>query len=169
MEIRHARTDRRRHHEPVSVHKRLVPWDSAPTILLVEDDEDMREMLAAVLRRDGYYVVEAEDGDSAVDWLGIGILDGEPERLPSLIVSDIRLPYLSGLEILEGAHLSAWRLPVILITGFGDDYTHERARELGAECVLDKPFSMQVLRAAIRSALRNRLRRPVSERDGHVL
>jgi len=169
MESERTNVHGRHRHGLARAHKRLIPWDSTPTILLVEDDEDMREMLAAVLRRDGYRVVEAADGDSAVDWLGIGILDGDPERLPSLIVSDVRLPYLSGLEILEGAHLSAWRLPVILITGFGDEYTHERARDLGAECVLDKPFSMQVLSAAVRGALRSRLRRPPQERDGHVV
>ena len=148
--------------------KRLVPWAGGPVILLVEDDEDMREMLAAVLRRDGYRVVEAADGDDAIDWLGVGILDGQPERLPALIVSDICLPWVSGFEILEGARLSPWRLPVILITGFGDAETHERARELGAACVLDKPFAMDALRDAVRAALRPGPRRPPWERDGHV-
>lgn len=168
MEIDRSKLDRRERHA-VEEHKRLIPWDRAPTILLVEDDEDMREMLAADMRREGYRVVEAADGDDAVDWLGVGILDGDPERLPALIVSDICLPYVSGLDILEGARLSPWRLPVILITGFGDADTHERARDLGAECVLDKPFSMQTLRAAVRSALQHRLRRPPGDRDGHVV
>jgi len=160
---------RRRESQAREEHKRLVPWRRAPTILLVEDDEDMRELLAAVLRREGYAVVEAEDGDGAVDWLGIGILEGDPERLPALIVSDICLPYVSGLEILEGARLSPWKLPVILITGFGDEETHARARDLGAVCVLDKPFSMQTLRTAVRSALQYRLRRPPGDRDGHLI
>ena len=141
MEIERPKPDRReRPRHSVEEQKRLIPWDRTPTILLVEDDEDMREMLASDLRREGYRVVEAADGDDAVDWLGVGILDGDPERLPALIVSDICLPYVSGLDILEGARLSPWRLPVILITGFGDGDTHERARDLGAECVLDKPF-----------------------------
>jgi two-component system response regulator PilR (NtrC family) len=148
--------------------KRLVPWSGGPVILLVEDDDDMREMLAAVLRRDGYRVVEAADGDDALDWLGVGILEGQPERLPALIVSDICLPWVSGFEILEGARLSPWRLPVILITGFGDAETHERARELGAVCVLDKPFAMDALREAVRDALRPVPRRSPWERDGHV-
>lgn len=168
MEIERPKPERRER-QVVEEHKRLIPWDRAPTILLVEDDEDMREMLAADMRREGYRVVEAADGDDAVDWLGVGILDGDPERLPALIVSDICLPYVSGLDILEGARLSPWRLPVILITGFGDADTHERARDLGAECVLDKPFSMQTLRAAVRSALQHRLRRPPGDRDGHVV
>lgn len=170
MDFGRERTERRaRHGQLLEQHKRLVPWKEVPTILLVEDDEDMRELLASVLRREGYRVVEAADGDGAVDWLGIGILEGDPERLPALIVSDICLPYMSGLDILEGARLSPWKLPVILITGFGDEDTHARASELGAVCVLDKPFSMHTLRTAVRSALQHRLRRPPGDRDGHLI
>jgi DNA-binding response OmpR family regulator len=113
----------------------------------------MREMLATALRRDGCIVIEAADGDDALEWLGIGILDGEPSHLPALIVSDIRLPYFTGLDILEGISISPRRTPVILITGFGDEETHARAAELGAVCVLDKPFAMEALRSAVRAAL----------------
>jgi DNA-binding response OmpR family regulator len=122
-------------------------------VLLIEDDGEMRTMLAWALRRDGCVVVEAADGDDALEWLGLGILDGEPSHLPALIVSDIRLPFFSGLEILEGVSISPRRIPVILITGFGDPETHARAAELGAVCVLDKPFTIDTLRAAVRGAL----------------
>jgi len=133
--------------------KPLVPTRREPTVLLIEDDTEMREMLATALRRDGCIVIEAADGDDALEWLGIGILDGEPSHLPALIVSDIRLPYFTGLDILEGISISPRRTPVILITGFGDEETHARAAELGAVCVLDKPFSMEALRSAVRAAL----------------
>ena len=146
--------------------KRLAAWSQGPTVLLVEDDPDMREMLAGVLRAEGYGVVEAADGDDALEWLGDGVLDGELSRLPAVIVSDVCLPYFSGLDILEGVQLAPRRLPVILITGFGDAETHARARELGAVCVLDKPFAMEDLRSAVKAALRPRLQRP---RDGHAL
>lgn len=148
--------------------KPLARWYPDRTILLVEDDSEMRGMLAAALRRDGYTVVEAASGDDAVEWLGVGILEGTPERTPALIISDIRLPHLSGFDILEGAGLSAHRLPVILITGFGDHETHEMARELGAVCVLDKPFALEDLRAAVSAALRSR-GKPSPARDGHVV
>jgi DNA-binding response OmpR family regulator len=147
--------------------KRNVPVKEGPTVLLVEDDPDMREMLASVLRAEGYGVVEAADGDDALEWLGDGVLDGEPSRLPAAIVSDICLPYFSGLDILEGVQLAPRRLPVILITGFGDAETHARARELGAVCVLDKPFAMEDLRSAVRAALRPGGLRPAWARDGH--
>ena len=124
-----------------------------PRILLVEDDAEMRRMLAALLRRDGHDVTEAADADAALEWLGAGILDGEATRLPALIVSDVRLPSLSGLDLLAGARLWERRIPVVLITGFGDAALHAEARALGAVCVLDKPFPTAALREAVRAAL----------------
>jgi len=149
--------------------KQLVPWSRCPLVLLVEDDEGMRDMLAAVLWRDGCHVVEAADGASALDWLGTGSAEGELWRVPSLIVSDICLPSVSGLEILEGVSRSCRRVPVILITGFGDEETHLRARDLGVERVLDKPFAMSDFRAAVASALGERDRLRPRDGDGHVV
>lgn len=131
-------------------------WLKGAKILLVEDDHEMRRMLAATLRRAGYFVLEAADGDDALEWLGPGVLEGDPERLPDLIVSDVRLPYFSGLEIAEGVSLARKQVPVVLITGFGDPETHAKARELGAYCVLDKPFELHSLREAVRMALFSR-------------
>jgi DNA-binding response OmpR family regulator len=150
--------------------KQLVPVRGGPTILLVEDDADMREMLAGALRKDGYTVIEAADGDDALEWLGLGALEGEPRRWPSLRVSDICLPCLSGLDILEGLALAMKRLPVVMITGFGDAATHARALQLGATCVLDKPFLLEDFRLAVRAALRARGGSgPGSCGDGHVV
>ena len=147
--------------------KRLVAV--GPHILLVEDDPEMRRMLATLLRRDGYGVSEAADGGEALEWLGSGVLDGEPTRIPALIVSDVRLPTFSGLDILAGARLWPRRIPVILITGFGDEGLHAQARELGAVCVLDKPFPISSLRSAVRFALRAPEDPGPWGRDGHVI
>jgi DNA-binding response OmpR family regulator len=133
--------------------KRPVSWRRRCTLLLVEDDTEMRRMLAAALRRDGHSVIEAGNGDDALDWIGPGVLDGDLERIPDLVVSDIRLPYFSGLEILESLHVASRRIPVILITGFPDRDTHALAEQLGASCVLEKPFDLGELRAAIQLAL----------------
>lgn len=149
--------------------KRLVPWGSGPIVLLVEDDGEMREILAVSLRRDGYRVIEAEDGAEALDLLGGGIVEGEPQRLPDLIVSDIRLPHASGLEILEAARVAFRRVPVILVTGFGNAEAHAQARALGAVRVLDKPFALVDFLAAVHQSLRAPGRRPPWERDGHVI
>jgi len=140
-----------------------------PRILLVEDDAEMRRMLAGLLRRDGYFVTEAADADAALEWLGAGILDGEPTRLPALIVSDVRLPSLSGLDLLAGSRLWPHRIPVVLITGFGDAELHSEARALGAVCVLDKPFPIASLRAAVRFALTGPEAGGPGGKDGHVV
>jgi DNA-binding response OmpR family regulator len=145
--------------------KSLVPWRRRPTLLLIEDDTEMRRMLAAALRRDGHFVVEAANGDDAFDWLGPGVLDGDLERVPDLVVSDIRLPYFTGLEILESLQVSTRRIPVILITGFPDRETYARASELGAECVLEKPFDLGELRAAVHLALRTHRQRSPEPSD----
>ncbi len=136
--------------------KRLVPWRSRRLILLVEDDPAMRRLLAGALRRERHRVVEVCNGDDALDWLGPGVLDGWLEQLPDLVISDIRLPFFSGLEILEGLQVASERIPVILITGFPDEETLARARELGAYCVLEKPFELDAFREAVRGALRAR-------------
>jgi CheY-like chemotaxis protein len=133
--------------------ERLVPWRRGPLVLLVEDDHEMRQMIAGVLRRDGCYVVECANGDEALEWLGPGVLDGYVERLPALVVSDVRLPFFDGLEILEGLSCANQRIPVILITAFPEDEVVERAYALGARNVLAKPFDLRDLRAAVRAVL----------------
>lgn len=138
--------------------KFLVPVRRGPTVLLVEDDRDMREILALVLRNDGFTVVEVEDGDDALEWLGLGALEGEPHRWPALIVSDICLPFVSGLDLLEGLSGVTRRLPVVLITALRDPATHERALELGARCVMAKPFLLSEFRTVVRSTLRHQPR-----------
>jgi two-component system chemotaxis response regulator CheY len=134
--------------------KSLVPWKRGATILLVEDDAELRRLIARTLRRDGYQVVECANGDAAFDWLGDGVFDGYYERLPELIVSDVRLPYFDGFEILEVVREGLTRVPVILITGFPDDELYRRAFALGARNVLAKPFDLEDLRAAVWLALR---------------
>jgi len=145
--------------------KALIPWRRGRTLLLVEDDTEMRRMLAAALRRDGHVVVEAANGDDALDWLGPGVLDGDFERVPDLVVSDVRLPYFTGLEILESLQIATPRIPVILITGFPDRETYEQAAQLGAHCVLEKPFDLGALRLAVHLALMARGIAPPGSRD----
>jgi DNA-binding response OmpR family regulator len=145
--------------------KGLSPWQRGRTLLLVEDDTEMRRMLAAAMRRDGYVVVEAANGDDALDWLGPGVLDGDLERIPDVVVSDVRLPYFTGLEILESLQIAARRIPVILITGFPDRETYAQAAQLGADCVLEKPFDLGELRAAVHLALRARANAPPGPGD----
>jgi len=148
--------------------KHLVPVRRGPTILLVEDDFELRELLALVLRNEGFTVIEAEDGDDALEWLGLGALEGEPQRWPALIVTDVRLPFLSGLDLLEGLSSVTESLPIVLITGAKDPDTHEKALALGALCVLEKPFLLSDFRSVVHSALRRHVHASAAAGDSHV-
>lgn len=117
-------------------------------ILLADDDIEMRRMLAWVLREKGYEVCECPDGDDLLDHLGFY---GSFERASNydLIISDIRMPGVTGIQALESVKEFGDFPPMILITAFGDDNTHIQAEKLGAAALLDKPFDVADLLARV--------------------
>lgn len=121
-----------------------------PRLLLAEDDLQMRQLLAGALRRDGYDVVEATDGLAVLDELALWLID-QKRRDPAiqLIISDIRMPGVTGLSILAGLRQSGFSAPIILMTAFGDSETHATAKRLGATAIFDKPFEVDELRALV--------------------
>jgi DNA-binding response OmpR family regulator len=118
-------------------------------VLLAEDDDQLREILASALRCDGYEVIEVSSGNELLRFFSATIL--RPERYPSpdVVVSDVRMPGPSGLDVLRGLRQFEWHNPVILITAFGDETTHREAAGLGASAVLDKPFDIDDLRSLL--------------------
>ena len=122
---------------------------SRPRVVLAEDDLELRGLLASTLRRDGFEVVEATDGPDLLRVIGEEILRAQDGPGVDLVVSDIRMPGLSGLNVLAGLRRADWSTPVLLITGFGDHQTHAEARRLGAAAVLDKPFDLDVFRSTV--------------------
>jgi CheY-like chemotaxis protein len=123
-----------------------------PRILIAEDDPEMRRLLAWNLRKAGFDTVECSDGWDLLDHLGNPVLSGTPDDF-DLIVSDIRMPGVTGLEILEGIHETEWFVPMVLITAFGSDQVHQEADELGAAGIFDKPFDIEKLIDRIREIL----------------
>jgi len=121
-------------------------------VLLAEDDDELRRVIAETLRADGYEVVEAADGLELLDEIEASIRQWRRDRF-ALIVTDVRMPELSGLDVLAALHCAAWRTPVILITAFPSDETRAEALELGAARVLAKPIDMEDLRAAVAAVL----------------
>lgn len=119
-------------------------------VLLVEDDPEMRELMALALRGDGYEVREAADGLEALRLLG-----AEENPGFDLVVSDVRMPGCSGLEMLQRLRGRPSQIPVVLVTAFGDRETHARARRLGA-ALLDKPFELNDLRELVFEAIEPR-------------
>jgi CheY-like chemotaxis protein len=116
----------------------------ASTILLVEDEASLRDMMRRTLEGTGYVVVDVQDGSQVIDLAG-GLL-------PELIMLDIRLPNVNGWQLLEElkANPETAPIPVIVCTVSEDE---DRARELGAALYLHKPFSADELLACVEEFL----------------
>lgn len=123
-----------------------------PRIVLAEDDAELRRLLGHRLREMGYQVVEIPDGIQ----LMLHLMLDSPLRgcVPTVdaIITDVRMPGVTGLEMLETLREEGWQIPVLVITAFGDAEVHEAARRFGAK-VLDKPFSMALFGSAVKSAV----------------
>lgn len=117
-------------------------------ILVVEDDAEMRSLLVSSLKKEGYELLEANDGSEFLEIVSADLSGNN--RLCDIIISDIRMPGYTGLECLERMNHAILAIPVIFITAFGDDETHSKAKELGAVAVMDKPFEMNDLKRLIK-------------------
>jgi DNA-binding response OmpR family regulator len=138
--------------EPIS-SRRHISRD--PVRIAVADDEaDTRQLLAAALRQDGHTVTLCENGRELFAQIDAAATVGGV-ALPDLIISDVRMPEMTGLEMLEAMRAARIDVPVILITAFGDDGVHAEAFDLGA-VVMDKPVRVEALRAAVRCLARRR-------------
>lgn len=120
------------------------------TVIVADDDDELRDLIADALRSDGYKVVEARDGEELLSLVADSV--GDAATRPDVVVVDVRMPKLSGLGVLEELRRTYVRLPVVVITGFSPDSVEVVARRLGAMGVLRKPFDMDDLRTAIVNA-----------------
>ena len=120
---------------------------------MAEDDAEMRRLVVDALRKDGHQVTEAPDGGRLLARLA-EVFEGDP-RLATIdvIVSDLRMPGVTGLELLERMSRAGIRVPFILMTAFGDDETRRRV-ELAGAVYLDKPLSLAALRHAVQRLTR---------------
>jgi len=119
-----------------------------PRILVVDDERSMRELLAIVLRREGYDVLLAENGKSAVDTLERESVD--------VLISDIKMPDLSGVEVLRAAKKIDQDILGIMITAFASTESAVEAMRLGACDYLSKPFDIDLLKMKVREKIENR-------------
>ena len=115
-------------------------------VLVCEDDDRMRAFLAMVLREEGFEVVEASHGSEALNALYLG--DSAPTDF-DLVLSDHRMPHMTGMELLHVLKQLGGAPPLILLSAFADDELEEAALGAGAIEVLAKPFSLGQLLAAI--------------------
>jgi len=129
-------------------------------ILVVEDEKEIRELLAHYLRKEGFSPVLAHDGESA-------ILKARTET-PDLVLLDILLPNADGLEVLRAIRSDETiaGTPVVMLTAKGDETDRVVGLELGADDYIPKPFSPREVVARIKAILRRT--RPVTGEQGHV-
>lgn len=125
------------------MYRRAAQPKSHATVLLAEDDPALRELLAFCFFRQGYAVVSCSDGLSLLERLHDS-LDGKGDPV-DLVVTDIRMPGLTGLEVLESVCGRPEHPPVICMTAFGDPQTHAQAASLHAAAIIDKPFDIDRL------------------------
>lgn len=115
------------------------------SILIVEDDNTLREVLAYNLKHEGYRVFEAADGSKG--------LDIYRKDKPSLIILDLMLPVLSGLEVCRIVN-SENKVPIIMLTAKAEEIDRVLGLEMGADDYVTKPFSVRELMARIKAVLR---------------
>ncbi len=111
--------------------------DRQARILIADDDDDLRALIAHRLTRLDHQVSEVSNGEE--------LLHALEASEPDLIISDLQMPLLSGIEALSRLRRTDWAVPFILMTGFPGSTTHDRANRLGAAYVVHKPLDLDYL------------------------
>ncbi len=115
------------------------------SVLVVDDEATVREVVSAYLQRDGFEVQEAADGASAIELLETG--------KPDIVLLDVMIPHLDGFSILRTLRATS-QIPVILLTARGEEADRILGLELGADDYVVKPFSPRELAARVKTVLR---------------
>lgn len=129
----------------------------APKILIVEDEAIVADVVGRYLRRDGFEVMTAGDGQEA--------LDMAHEWSPDLVLLDLMLPKIDGLEVCRRLRSDS-NIPIIIVTAKGDESDRIVGLELGADDYVSKPFSPRELVARVRAVLRRTHLTPNPQSDG---
>jgi two-component system phosphate regulon response regulator PhoB len=123
---------------------------SKETILVVDDEEDIVELVSYNLSREGYHVLSSLTGEEGLDSLR--------EKLPDLVILDLMLPGLDGLEVCKQirADTRTSHIPIIMLTAKADEADQVTGLEVGADDYIPKPFSPRVLLARVKTVLRRK-------------
>ena len=114
-------------------------------VLVVDDEPKIRAMIAAILETEGLEVISAESGEAALEQMA--------QSPPHLMIVDMKLGGMSGLEVLRHVRASHPQTGAFLLTGFDDDEVERQAAELGAFGVIHKPLVLSALRQTVKDAL----------------
>jgi len=118
-------------------------------VLVVDDEQAMREFLTMLLEKQGHRVIAAADGADALK-----LVAKEP---PDLVISDLRMPNVDGIGLLAGIRKQYPELPVILVTAYASSDSTIQAMRLGADDYITKPFRIEEIRLVVEKALARRL------------
>ena len=117
----------------------------AETILIVDDEPNMLDLIRTVIEREGMMTMEAEDGYAAIEKVR--------EQLPDLVILDVMMPGIDGFETLKELRLVS-NVPVIMLTVEASERSRVRGLELGADDYIAKPFSHRELLSRVKAVLR---------------
>src|SRR5262249_39571494 len=124
---------------------RHVDMPDSSTILLVDDEDAVQKLLAYPLEREGFRVLQARDGEEAIDRFRSEDVD--------LVVLDVMIPKLDGLEVCKRLRAES-TVPIIMLTARDDELDKVLGLELGADDYITKPFSIREFRSRVRALLR---------------
>src|ERR1700733_5734825 len=116
------------------------------TILVIDDDENLRDTISVLLEREGFRAILAADGQGGLDQAILG--------KPALILTDLRLPDLSGVEICKRLRASGIQTRIIVLSAIGEGIDKVLLLEMGRDDYVVKPFGTRDLLARIRAVLR---------------
>lgn len=119
--------------------------NSSIHIMVVDDDPDLLEMVQEALEVEGYSVITADNGQTALEKID--------QEKPNLVLLDIKMPVLDGYQVLQQIRIKS-NIPVIMLTGVQEPNSVSQSLDLGADDYIKKPFSVQELMAHIRAKLR---------------
>jgi two-component system, OmpR family, response regulator len=134
--------------------------DKTTRILLVDDEQPVQKLLTYPLEKEGYEVVQAFDGQQA--------LQAFEQQQFDLVVLDIMLPQMDGLEVCQRMRAKS-RVPIIMLTAKAEEIDKVIGLEIGADDYITKPFSMREFRSRVRAALRRAEMVPAADADEEPL
>ena len=114
-------------------------------IHVVDDDLEIRNLLVTYLTEKGYRLSSSEDGASALDWL--------EDNKPDMMMLDLCMPGITGMEVMQKAHEIQPKLPIIVISGWADEELARKALRMGAYDFLLKPFDMKTVESHLSTKL----------------
>jgi len=123
-------------------------------ILVVDDEEGARELFYTILSGEGYGVTLANDGEAALGHLKAGPFD--------LIITDIKMPVMDGLQLLQEIRKSGLTTDVIMVTAYGEVETYLKAMSLGAAEYINKPIRIKELKRIVHKVVTEKQARPGS-------